>query len=56
MGINHSYTSLGQAVGPIIAGLVLGITQSAAFFLAAFIMLIAVGVSFKLKLQESPGK
>lgn len=56
MGINQSYTSLGQATGPIIAGLALGITQSAAFFLAALLMLIAVGISFKLKVQESPGK
>jgi MFS family permease len=56
MGINQSYTSLGQAIGPIIAGLALGITPSAAFFLAALLMLIAVGVSFKLKMQESPDK
>lgn len=56
MGINQSYTSLGQATGPIIAGLALGITQSAAFFLAAFLMLIAVAVSFRLKVQESPDK
>jgi MFS family permease len=56
MGINQSYTSLGQAIGPIIAGLALGITPSAAFFLAAVLMLIAVGVSFKLKMQESPDK
>jgi predicted MFS family arabinose efflux permease len=55
MGINQSYTSLGQATGPIIAGLALGITQSAAFFLAALLMLIAVIVSFRLKMQESPG-
>jgi predicted MFS family arabinose efflux permease len=55
MGINQSYTSLGQAIGPIIAGLALGITQSAAFFLAALLMLFAVSVSIRLKMQESPG-
>ena len=55
MGINQSYTSLGQAAGPIIAGLALAITQSAAFFVAALLMLIAVGVSFRLKVQEAAG-
>ncbi|MGY3214988.1 MFS transporter [Mucilaginibacter sp. HD30] len=54
MGINQSYTSLGQATGPIIAGLALAITQSAAFFLAALLMLIAAVVSIRLKTQESP--
>ncbi|MFD0750538.1 MFS transporter [Mucilaginibacter calamicampi] len=56
MGINQSYTSLGQATGPIIAGLALGITQSAAFFLAAILMLIAVGVGIRLKVQEAAAK
>jgi predicted MFS family arabinose efflux permease len=56
MGINQSYTSLGQATGPVIAGLALGITQSAAFFLAALLMLLAFGTGLKLKTQESPGK
>ena len=55
MGINQSYTSLGQATGPIIAGLALAITQSAAFFVAAFLMLLAVWVSFRLKVQEAAG-
>lgn len=56
MGINQSYTSLGQALGPVIAALALGINQSAAFFLAALLMLLALATSFKLKVQESPGK
>lgn len=56
MGINQSYTSLGQGIGPIIAGVALGVSQSAAFFLSAFLMLIAIGTGFKLKTQESPAK
>lgn len=55
MGINQSYSSLGQATGPIIAGLALALTQSAPFFLSAFLMLIAVGVNLRLKAQEFQG-
>jgi MFS family permease len=54
MGINQSYTSLGQALGPVIAGLAVSITLHTAFFVSAGLMLMAIFISLRLKRQESP--
>jgi MFS family permease len=56
MGINQSYTSLGQALGPVIAGLAVGLTLHTAFFVSAALMLLAIFMSFRLKRQESPAE
>lgn len=54
MGINQSYTSIGQAVGPAIAGAAALVSVHAAFFLSAGLILAALMVSFRLKRRESP--
>jgi MFS family permease len=55
MGINQSYVSIGQAVGPAIAGMVAAISLHITFFLAAFLILTGLGIGIRLKAQESPG-
>jgi len=54
MGINQSYTSVGQAVGPAIAGLAAVLSLQAPFYLAALLILAGLAVSVKLKQRESP--
>jgi predicted MFS family arabinose efflux permease len=56
MGINQSYASIGQAIGPAMAGLAAALALHAAFFLAAFLMLAALLICIRLKRQESPEK
>ncbi len=41
MGINQSYTSLGQIIGPLIAGLVSGVSVPAIFLVGAGFLLLA---------------
>ena len=53
MGINQSYTSIGQAVGPAIAGLAAAISLQAPFFLAAGLIFAGLIISIKLKRRET---
>lgn len=53
MGINQSYTSMGQAIGLAIAGLAATVSLHASFFLSGLLILIAIGISIKLKNRES---
>ena len=54
MGINQSYTSIGQAVGPAIAGIAALVSVHAAFFLSAALILAGFAISIRLKRRESP--
>ncbi len=54
MGINQSYTSIGQAIGPAIAGVAALVSMNAAFFLSAALILAGLTVSIRLKRRESP--
>jgi multidrug resistance protein len=48
MGVNQSYASIGQTLGPITAGLITLISIHYIFFLAAFYILIAFLFTFRL--------
>ena len=52
MGINQSYASIGQTLGPITAGLVTVISIHSVFWLASLYILIAFLFSFRLKAKE----
>ncbi|MBE9584100.1 MFS transporter [Mucilaginibacter sp. JRF] len=52
LGINQSYISIGQTLGPITAGFVTAISLHSIFFLASLYILVAFALSFKLKRQE----
>lgn len=52
MGVNQSYASIGQTIGPITAGLISAISVHAVFFLSSFYILIAFVLSFRLKAKE----
>ena len=52
LGINQSYASIGQTLGPITAGLVVAISVHAIFFLSALYILIALLFSFRLRSKE----
>ena len=52
MGINQSYASIGQTIGPVTAGLVTAISVHSVFFLASFYILIALLFSIRLKSRE----
>lgn len=54
MGINQSYVSIGQAVGPAMAGMVAAISLHTTFFLAGLLILGGLGIGIRLKGQESP--
>ncbi|RYZ91997.1 MAG: MFS transporter, partial [Sphingobacteriaceae bacterium] len=53
LGINQSYISIGQTLGPVTAGFVAAISLHSIFFLASLYILIAFVLSIKLKTQES---
>ena len=53
MGINQSYASIGQTIGPITAGLITAISIHSVFFLASLYILIALLFSFRLKSKEN---
>jgi len=53
LGINQSYISLGQILGPIAAGFVSPCSVHDIFFLSAFFIAIAFGLTFVLKGKES---
>lgn len=48
LGVNQSYISLGQILGPIAAGLVSPCSVHDTFFLSAVFIAVAFGVSFRL--------
>jgi len=52
MGVNQSYASIGQTMGPITAGLIAAISVHSVFFLAACYILIAFLLSFRLHAKE----
>ncbi len=52
MGINQSYGSIGQTLGPITAGLITVISVHYVFWLASLYILIALLLSFRLKARE----
>jgi len=49
LGINQSYASIGQTLGPITAGLIAVIYIHSIFFLSSFYILVAFLLSFRLK-------
>lgn len=53
MGINQSYTSMGQALGPAIAGLAASLSLHLPFFLAGALMLLALRLAFRLKRRKN---
>lgn len=58
LGVNQSYASIGQTLGPVGAGLINAISVHAVFFLAAFYILIGFLLTFRLKSkeQQKPGE
>jgi len=52
LGINQSYVSLGQILGPIGAGFIGGLSVHAIFFLSAFYILIALLFSMRLRKKQ----
>jgi multidrug resistance protein len=52
MGINQSYASIGQTLGPITAGLITAISIHSIFFLASLYILIALLFSIRLISKE----
>lgn len=53
LGINQSYASIGQTLGPLTAGLVTAISVHSIFFLSSLYILIAFVLGFRLKSRES---
>jgi MFS family permease len=53
LGINQSYISLGQILGPIAAGFVSPCSVHDIFFLSAFLIAVGFGLTFVLKGKES---
>jgi multidrug resistance protein len=52
MGINQSYASIGQTLGPVSAGLITAISVHSIFFLSSLYILIALLFSIRLKSRE----
>jgi multidrug resistance protein len=52
LGINQSYASIGQTLGPLTAGLVTVISVHSIFFLSSFYILVAFLLTFRLKSKE----
>jgi MFS family permease len=52
LGINQSYASIGQTLGPLTAGLITVISIHSVFFLSSFYILLAFLLSFRLKKKE----
>jgi multidrug resistance protein len=54
MGVNQSYASIGQTLGPVTAGLITAISIHSIFFLASLYILIALLFSIRLISKEKP--
>lgn len=52
LGINQSYASIGQTLGPLTAGLVTAISIHSIFFLSSFYIFVAFLLSFRLRSKE----
>ncbi|WP_345950953.1 MFS transporter [Mucilaginibacter sp. PAMB04274] len=52
LGVNQSYASVGQALGPVAAGLMTAVSIHAVFFLSAFFILMGFLLTFRLKAKE----
>ncbi|WP_295773268.1 MFS transporter [uncultured Mucilaginibacter sp.] len=52
LGVNQSYASLGQTLGPVLAGLITVISVHAVFFLSAFFILTGFLLTFRLRAKE----
>jgi MFS family permease len=52
MGVNQSYASIGQTLGPVTAGLIAAVSTHSVFFLSGFYILIAFLLSFRLHAKE----
>lgn len=52
LGVNQSYASLGQTLGPVAAGLITAVSVHAVFFLSAFFILLGFLLTFRLKAKE----
>ncbi|MGY4539247.1 multidrug resistance protein [Mucilaginibacter sp. UYNi724] len=52
MGVNQSYASIGQTLGPVTAGLITAISIHSVFFLASLYILIALLFSIRLITKE----
>ena len=52
LGINQSYVSIGQTLGPITAGVVAAVSVHAIFFLSAAYILIALLFSIRLRTKQ----
>ncbi|TSD65959.1 MFS transporter [Inquilinus sp. KBS0705] len=53
MGINQSYASIGQTIGPVTAGLITAVSVHSVFFLSSLYILIALLFSIRLKSKEN---
>jgi predicted MFS family arabinose efflux permease len=56
MGINQSYISIGQALGPAIAGVAASFSLHVPFFVSGLLITLGIIVAFRLKRKESPAK
>jgi predicted MFS family arabinose efflux permease len=52
LGVNQSYASIGQTLGPITAGFITVISVHSVFFLSAFYILVAFLFTFRLKAKS----
>jgi len=52
LGVNQSYASVGQTLGPLFAGLITAVSIHATFFLSALFILTGFLLSFRLKSKE----
>ncbi len=52
LGVNQSYASVGQTLGPIAAGLITAVSIHAVFFLSAFFILTGLLLTFRLRTKE----
>ncbi|NCD68544.1 MFS transporter [Mucilaginibacter agri] len=56
LGVNQSYASIGQTLGPVGAGLISAISIHSVFFLAAFYILMGFLLTFRLKSKEQQNR
>ncbi|HWZ16656.1 MAG TPA: MFS transporter [Mucilaginibacter sp.] len=52
LGVNQSYASIGQTIGPLTAGAAAAVSVHSVFFLSSFYILIAFLLCFRLKAKE----
>jgi MFS family permease len=52
LGVNQSYASIGQTIGPLTAGIAAAVSVHSVFFLSSFYILAAFLLCFRLKAKE----